>query len=210
MTVNELKQLLANKKDILEPSEADALYWLEEIESTIYDIVTDVLPNKYISEDSISVVSGTSAYNLPADFYHIRPHGCGVFKYDSDTGEKTDELIITEKGSLQRGFYLDDKNDQIILTPEPSGAETLTLRYIPTRTELTSGSQTLLLTEKRWENLYAEWLYGYLQKDTYDSADPASIEYTMGWADVFEKKLKKQYRTTRPILRRKFFYRTDL
>lgn len=95
------------------------LYWINEVENTIYDIVTRLQPNKYLTDSSISVVANTNEYPLPATFKSLSVNGAGLFVFDSTTGQLTETLNETFRGSPQRGYWINEKTSKLVLTPPP-------------------------------------------------------------------------------------------
>jgi hypothetical protein len=118
------------KKDISDVADAEKLQWAQQVLNYIYQEFVKVDPERWITTDTVSAVSGTATYSLPSDFLHIQSVGCGLYKQNSD-GYATDErLTMTGYGSSTTGFYISGGN--IVLTP-PDWSETQTyiLRYIP-------------------------------------------------------------------------------
>jgi len=106
----------------------------------LYDSLAEEDPTRFLSTDDVSVSSGTSAYNLPADFYKL----VAVWLLDSSspTGYKKmqrvqwDEMHEYEYSAPQEDeearYYL--RGTQIHVYPEPGWSGTVRVSYIPAPT----------------------------------------------------------------------------
>jgi hypothetical protein len=148
--------------------EATNLDWINEIATSLYEDLQKISPEAYISEETYTLAVGTDEYDLPTDFdnisvkqvygekvfanyettrwnnlrkdrYMILNKGvlCGFFKFDSD-GQIVDIWQYTGKGSNAKGFWINDKDSKLVITPaDHSETEDHVLRYIPLLTEIT-------------------------------------------------------------------------
>ncbi len=115
--------------DISDVPAATFLQWCQFLSNYVYGIVSDVDPERYITEYTINVSSGISTYALPSDFENIQSFGTGLFKQNT-SGTNTDtRLPLTGFGQSVEGYYIMGSN--IVLTPEPQESSVLILRYIP-------------------------------------------------------------------------------
>ena len=170
MLISEFKELWAAYEDADLPSDALTYLFLNEIDQTIYEKIRKVYPEKFISEDTISIVSGTDTYALPSDFDNINNVRCGIYEINAN-GEVDKEYSETEFGSSQVGFYFDGSN--LVFTPkEPDTDNTIKLRYLPTRTLYTLDTEELILSD-RYKKFYLDW-FSYLfniRNEDYDKAN---------------------------------------
>lgn len=95
---------------------------------------------------TISDNTDVTEFDLDADFEEIIPNHCGLFLYDTD-GRQTQELHPTNKGAFDEGFYLNNVTGTITITGSPT-ADDWTLRYIPRKTEITTGTQNLVIPDR--------------------------------------------------------------
>lgn len=171
LTIEEFKNYWTRNTGRTLPTNEEIYDVLNEIDQTLYPELSLAFPEKYMSEDSISVVSGTAAYNVPSDFSDIRSDGCGVVKLDADGGIE-EVFPYTSPHSVQTGFWIDDAN--VTFTPEPAVTEARTLRYIPEFAEHNATADTLLLPSKS-KRLYKKWFTKLIdiQDEEYDRATVA-------------------------------------
>lgn len=120
------------------PDDAMVLEWVNLIEDELRDDLIGVFSEKFMQPDTISVVSGTTSYALPADFDNMTAQHTQIV----DGTSKWDE---SEYGSSSQGFWF---SDTLNITPEPQSAKTLIMRYVPTRTQYTDFNDTLFLTDR--------------------------------------------------------------
>lgn len=116
-------------KDISDVSSAIFLQWCQFLSDFVYNVVSDIDPERYITEYTLSVSSGTSSYALPSDFMNIMEFGTGLYVQNSNGTNSNTRLPLTGFGQSVDGYYISGSN--IILTPTPQASRTLILRYIP-------------------------------------------------------------------------------
>jgi len=124
--------------------------WINKSIQRLYNIlVRSFGEDYYFKEADISIVSGTEEYDLPTDFYKL----LGV---DLKIGTKRQDRIGIEKflwkdrnrysyrpgGFVGRSFRYRMMGGSIIFVPEPTGANTVTLSYIRTATDLVVDSDS--------------------------------------------------------------------
>lgn len=141
--------------DFQDVSNSEAILGIfNRVNSEIYEELIDIDPNRYRSIYDITVVTGTSEYDLPADFWRIKGTQQGVKKIEQ--GQITESLYEREYGSPYRGYYI--TNDKVVLTPQPKASETLTLVYTPNIAEMTSTTDEITLPDAyKYQDLYM-WL----------------------------------------------------
>lgn len=155
LTVENAKDLLKRGRDddLTEVQDSLWLDWINYINNFLYRKLIQLNPELYLSETTITVVSGTASYSLPADFRSINVLGSGVYTTDSNDEITNTRLIKTAKGSGSIGIWIDQKNSLVYFTPKPTTSNLYKLRYIPALTMLTSNSDSLLLDDE-----YSEYL----------------------------------------------------
>lgn len=146
MTVQDLYDLYARyKKDISDVSDELFWDWADEINRFAYRIMYAHTPDTLISTDTISVVAGTASYALPSDFLNIEPLGTGFFKVNN--GNASEEMYFkTGYGSDKTGYYI--TNGNVVFTPAPQSSFTVSVRYIPELTGITSYSDSLVIPDE--------------------------------------------------------------
>lgn len=124
-------------RDITDLSDATFTYMAQQCQDYLYRNLVKVDPEKFISEQSYSVTSGTNNYALPSDFMHIQPDGCGLYEKSTGGYEQDLRWLYTQYGDSTQGYYIEGSN--IRLTPDPNkSTKTLVLRYIPNTTRFTA------------------------------------------------------------------------
>lgn len=127
--------------------EVQLVKWINEGRDELYAIVSRLEPERYTSEDSISVVSGTSSYNLPSDFLWL--NGVEIADTSRATGRRTvggieyamrNEYFING-GKDSAVYYL--KGPKIVIVPTPQWSGTMYLDYVPVLTDLATGSDAM-------------------------------------------------------------------
>ena len=126
-----------------------------------YDLLVAARGHEYYQdEDTISVVSGTSRYNLPATFYELLSV---TLEWTSDDHEivlpyeqVSERHLLNNHGTWGNGntkaYRL--RAAQIEFLPEPTSAVTASLQFIPVYTTLVSGGDTFDGVNG-WERLIA-------------------------------------------------------
>lgn len=130
------------------PSHADCVAYLNSSYAELYDLLIATDSDRFGSLDSVSIVAGTSAYDLPAD--HLRTLSVSVADSDSESGRSQLHYIEWQernafaKGSLcttPRAWLWTIFAGQLHLLPTPTVATTLYHQYAPTLSDwATDGS----------------------------------------------------------------------
>lgn len=146
MTCQEvLDALTRRKKNLADLPTATFLDWCDEMNRFAYRVIYANEPERYFSSETYNVIAGTSAYNLPDDFYNMQPLGSGFFIVQN--GQPLPQTIPkTNVGSNYDGYYL--QRDQVIFTPVPQQNATVLFRYIPQIDRITSLSDTLVIPDE--------------------------------------------------------------
>lgn len=125
--------------------------YINQSYAELYDLLTNMYKDFYVSSTTVSLVAGTDTYNLPALFYKLlgvdllingvassaitlRPF---VF---NERNMYTDRPSFTANGNNYRYRLL---GSQIKLVPTPDTTDTLKLWYVPAITDLSSDGSTL-------------------------------------------------------------------
>jgi len=117
-------------KDISDVSDATKLQFAQFVSDYIYKEISMLDPERFILSTTVSVVAGTNSYSLPADFFHARSEGTGLYEPDSNGNATDNRWPLTGYGSSITGYYI--SGDNIVITPSDfPNADTLTFRYIP-------------------------------------------------------------------------------
>lgn len=172
--------------------------WLDVLNQDLYRAMFTSDPEPYISESTITIISGTTAYNLPDDFEEIIPNYCGLFLYDDD-GIQTDELHFKPKGSAQDGFYLNNVTGVLTITGSPS-EDDWTLRYIPRIDPIENDEDELIIPERlkyKCKRIFfhslSEMYKSYLERGVGD-IQPDQI-YKKSYYDSFVKLFEPNVKT---------------
>ena len=127
----------------------------------LYDLLLAARGHEYYAdEDTISVVSGTSRYNLPSDFYELLS---ATLEWGTTNHEPVDSFEhVKDRYRLNnwanwaawgpKGYRI--RGAQIELLPSPTSAVTMRIQYVPAFTDLSSGSDTFDGVNG-WEKLVA-------------------------------------------------------
>ncbi len=158
-TLLALRTEIRNRGDFQTPyfSDSELTGYVNDSYAALYDYLAEGDPERFSSEDSISVVSGTATYALPADFMHLN----GVEIIDSTLGtgrRRVERYQYKERNLLGRSsnkesvqYRLDGTN--IRLEPTPTYSTTLYLDYVAAPTILASDGDTVDSV-----NSWTEWV----------------------------------------------------
>ena len=193
-SISDFSTLWATVEGETIPNDTLLYYWLNEIDQIVYSKLYKIFPEKFIEEETITVVIGTQSYDLPTDFLNINLLSTGLFEVN--TNIQIEQVSPeTQYGINSSGFYLN--NTSIVLTPKPNEAKTLTFRYIPKRALYTATSNTLLLPKKH-QKFYIDWFsYFYLVRNE----DYQTAGVRRDFAKEAEAYVLREYRpTVKPII----------
>lgn len=147
-TVSEIRTLFQGNKYIDAVEDSIVWMWLTAINQESYKIMYESFPDKYAFNTDLVLVDGTSEYTFVGmgltTFKTLDANGCGLYKLN-DNGSIFRDYPYTKFGSNETGFYLGD--DKIVMTPEPSGADTLTFRAIPVISVPTGNASDLITSD---------------------------------------------------------------
>lgn len=167
-TSTQARDLLERALDDTLPDVSDDTFldWLNIINQETYITLSNLDPETYITEQTITVISGTATYALPSTFDNIKILGCGLFETDDGTITDT-QLEYTNRGSTEEGFYIDGGN--LVITPTPTASDSLILRYIPELSDIASvgTSATVIKTKyRRFLTIALKLAYEYWDGNT--------------------------------------------
>ena len=114
-------------------------------------LITSNMGDAFVKEDkSITTVSGTPTYGMPADFQFmlavVATDGSNHRVLDRWSDQELGDMLQLESSGINSGrawgmfYYL--RAEHIEFRPKPAGAFTITLRYIPVFRELTQDDDT--------------------------------------------------------------------
>ena len=174
MNILDFKIGWAKYKDIESPSseffleDENVLLFLNYIDDSLRRELINTYPENFLEEYTISMQEGVYSYALPSDFESMR---CGqVVELSSNKIVK--EWLRKSYGSSEDGFYISGSN--IVFTGNVSNT-TITLRYIPTRTQYTSDSDTLILSDTGENKKFYYDAFSQLFNDRERDWDDASV-----------------------------------
>ena len=135
-------------------TDTELLRYLNRAYAELYDlIVTEANADDYfLNSSTFTLVSGTKAYDLPADFYKSRGLDLTVGS-DSMPIRRYNfsQRNVGSRFQTARNFRYHIQGNSIYINPKPSSSDTMTLWYIPspkkfiekTVTAITRGSTTM-------------------------------------------------------------------
>ncbi len=113
--------LLRTKKNLGDVSDAARIAWSDTVNEQIYNRISKINPEDYITEFLVDVSSGVSSYTRPIDYKNMNIIETGLFKttsgttygrlrYDAETGAFTEGLTVTGGSSGATGV-IDELHD---------------------------------------------------------------------------------------------------
>lgn len=145
--IDRLKRLY--KRNIGEVSDDLFFDWFNDLNFMVYEMLYNINAEQYLTEVNISVISGTDTYALPPDFLNLDTAcigenvGIGFFPINNSVQSRI-PLEYTGFASTNNGYYLKGRTS-VIFTPEPTKAQSITLRYIPELALLTALGDELVI-----------------------------------------------------------------
>lgn len=141
-------------------SDAELQNYINNSIGDLWDVVTEAnADQRYDTEFSFQSTGGVNAYPLPADFYKLSGVDANVAGftyslYQFPFGERNRFANLTAPGWIRgaRLFYR-LRQDNIVFSPIPDAAYTITLHYVPEPVQLTTGTDTI-----DFPNSWHEWL----------------------------------------------------
>lgn len=165
-------------------TDAELITYINSAFKEMYNAIVLKYENYYVTSGSISVVSGTATYALPADFLKL----LGI-----DRGSSGSVISLKPYAFQQRnshggagGFYVNERYRYILqganvkFVPTPTTTETLTIWYVPVPTAITSSAQTV------------DMINGFDEFITEECAGQVMRKQNLGGEEYFAKaRLKK-------------------
>jgi hypothetical protein len=158
-TRSALRTEIRNRGDFQTPyfTDSELNSYINDSIASLWDLIISTDPTRYVEQADISVVSGTRAYNLPADYYLLQ----GVELTDSSAPsgyrtmphfnwhERNDGILSNVKWDAR----YEVRGSKIRFHPTPNWTETVQIHYIPTATSLDSDGATFDSI-----NTWTEWV----------------------------------------------------
>lgn len=161
MTGQNVYDQFSAEKDISDVSTALFEQWIDHINRTVYRELIDADPERFITSTTFSISTSPETEALPAGFRDITTMGTGIFERNSDGDDTETQLTRSGFGSSAKGYYFSGSN--IVFTGYTS-AQTLVMRYIPTVSQITDLSTSLVIPDEYLRNvqdivnvLYSIW-----------------------------------------------------
>lgn len=120
--------------------------WINEAGQCLHGYLVDALGDEYVeSSSSLTLVAGTSDYNLPSDFYKLYEVDLtlsGTLRTLTRYNRAERNMLTTRIASWQEVPQYMLAGSKIRILPTPQAAASGTIRYAPAFTTLSSGSDT--------------------------------------------------------------------
>lgn len=114
---------------------------------SLHRLLTEQLPDqRFLSSTTVTTESGVTEYDLPADFDHLisidlSANGGKTWLTAYEMHERA-ALTDPSTGSISQPMFYRLRGSSIEYLPSPNGVYTSTLWYVPTPTQLATGSDT--------------------------------------------------------------------
>ena len=176
ITLSELRSQARDRADMQNSafvSDAELTKYLNSSIAELHDLlIADGESDYYILSTTFSTVAGTETYALPAAFYKLK----GVDVQSGSEWLSVRPFNFNERNSGQSAAYnlsgIDFRyrlaGSNIMLTPAPSGVNTVKLWYTPVATKLTADADTLDDINQYSEYVITDAAIKMLQKEESD------------------------------------------
>lgn len=164
-------------KNINDVSESARIEFANIVDEQIRDEIASVAPERLLTTTNISVSPNVDTYSLPADFEDTKESGAGFYRLDNN-GNVSRKLARTSLDSQVEGYYI--SGSDVVFTPTPQNSFTVTLKYLPERTEMTSTSDNFSVPNGiKYKELVRQGLLVqyYLFKRRFDLKQLAEADY---------------------------------
>lgn len=155
VTVSDLITQIRNISDMERTQfveDAELVRYLDKSYRKLYMLIDDANAGYFETSSSLSLVSGQESYALPADFYKLT----GVDLILSTDQVYTLKNINRNERNINKNIYGTAfgygragyliRNQNIVFVPIPDSSYSVTIRYVPDPTSITTTAQTLILT----------------------------------------------------------------
>ena len=150
----------------------DLLIALVDIINTeAYKLLYGLKPELYITTSTSDLTFTSGEADYPSTFKTTVADNCELIRLD-DSGNVVEVLRPTGYGSLDRGFWLNDKTSKITLTPVDTSSDDLRLRFIPAIDTITALTDTLVIPDNH--KMYG--VYKLLVQDTIMQNQPGNTQ----------------------------------
>lgn len=114
----------------------------------LYELLIDSGSEYRLETDTITTASGTSAYDLPSDFFRLRGVDIAISADETLTAHPymfEERNTYRTAGAWAPGYpvWYRQSGDTVKFIPEPTGVYTVTLHYYPVPTALVSNQNTI-------------------------------------------------------------------
>lgn len=168
----------APSTSFVDDTELDAR--INEALAALRDLRIDLEGQEWAAKtDTLTTVSGTESYSLPADFETLLGVRAEVAS-DQYPLDPWDYAMLSDLNNVSDGSYpthyrlKDTDGASIVLKPTPSAAITVYLDYVPSYTELTDDSDVTFAMPYGWW----KWavLYAAIDLLTKEMVDPSALQ----------------------------------
>lgn len=125
-------------------TDTELISYIDKAYRKIHNKLVNTFQNYFVSEATITLVSGTNEYDLPSDFLKL----LGLDLNNAGKPYSLKPWSLNERNRIMVGwngkplFYI-IKGSKVLLRPNVNVNDTLTLYYAPCSTEITSSSQQI-------------------------------------------------------------------
>lgn len=195
VTLTSLTDQAKQRADMVNSSFVSATEWTQYINNSwceLYDLLISAYGSDYYSStDTITTVSGTASYALPADHYKT----VGIDYVVSSTEKYPLDRYAFRDRNLRNNAYLNRSyfpsykyritGNNVVLSPTPNEIITLEHIYIPVAQEMTIGADTIDGVNGFEEYIVVDAAIKALQKEESD------VSVLMAQKDRLRKRLEE-------------------
>lgn len=174
------------------------LRWIDMINRDFYTILYQYDPNSYVTDDTITVVDGTTEYDLASNFHDMLGNDCGIKQFNDD-GSLKSELFERKRGDTRNGFYIDMVAGKIRLTGSVA-AGTWTHIFIPTIDTISDAGDNLIIPtrlEYKAKRIYIRALHELIKDRNERSAGDiaADAQRKLNHVEEFKMLIRPAFKT---------------
>lgn len=183
-SVAALVQMVRDEGEFLAPAHTTERIkqYLTDARAMLQDVIIAFDDSRLLKTDTVAVSSGTSAYNLPSDYYVFK--GAAVEDSSSPDGWATMERFQWDERHDQSHYRnkksskYEIRDGQIHIWPEPNWNGNVLVEYIETTPDLTD-PYAADVTLPNWHWLSWMVLEAAIHCAIYEESDPAPLERRM-------------------------------